>query len=167
MEKQEKIEQIQNLRKELSDLIVKKVRPTREKLDKLLQEQAHKICPFKINDIITLNNGKKGIITEINYHSLDYNFAEEEQNEFDTDFIHKVNEIEYRFAYSVDKEEFSITWSISGFRMKNNDTEVGKIRFQGISPIHFIVNKEEMTITDKPLSKYMNLNDMTIFNEIK
>lgn len=169
MEKKQKIKEIQILRRELNNLISNQIIPKREKLNMLLNEQAELLCPFKTNEIITLNNGKKGIITEILYHSIDYDFNEnvDEENNFYSDFVNKLDEIEYKFAYNLDDKEFSITWSISGFRMKNKDTEIGKISFGNITPINYIVDVKNKSIKDKPLKGYMDLDELTIFKDVK
>ncbi|MEE4000986.1 hypothetical protein V1T75_11625 [Tenacibaculum sp. FZY0031] len=162
------ISRIQYLRKELTDLINNKVKPIRKELDELLILQAEKICPFKIGDIITLENGKKGKITEINYHSLDYDFYEnEDENEFYSKFLNKLDVIEYQYAYEVDNKPFSITWKISGLRMIKKNTEVGKISFCGITPIDFLIHEKEKRIKSKPLNEYMTFDSLTEFENIK
>lgn len=168
MAENKKIKEIQLLRKELNDIITNKVIPKREKLNNLLSEQAKLICPFKLDDIITLNNGKKGIIKEIKYHSIDYEFNEniDQENDFYPSFINTLDEIEYKYAYFVDNKEFSITWSISGFRMKNKNTEIGKISFRDITPVNYIIDKKNKSVKEKPLSGYMGLDELTLFNEI-
>jgi uncharacterized protein YkvS len=164
------VDRIQCLRKELTDLINDKIKPIRTELDELLKAQAKNVCPFKIGDIVTLENGKKGKIEEINYHSLDYSFYENEdesENDFYSTFVNSLDIIDYQYAYEVDNKSFSITWKISGLRMIKKDTKVGKIRFSGITPINFIIHEKEKRIEAKPLNEYMNLDSITNFENIK
>ncbi|TVZ49870.1 hypothetical protein [Olleya sp. Hel_I_94] len=157
MAEKKQIDNIQKLRKELTELINEKIKPIRNELDENLNNVAKKICPFKINDIITLDNGKKGKITEIKYFSLDYPFYKSEDEQETYDFFNTNNdEIDYGYAYKVDDKEFSITWEINGFRMRKNDTEVGKVRFVGISPVNYRIDVENKIITEKPLSDFVN-----------
>jgi hypothetical protein len=157
--------EIQELRKELTKIIQNHVIPMRDKLDLLLNKEAVKICPFAINDTITLENGKQGIVTEIKYLSLDYEFATDSENEM-FDFLPKMDEIEYKYAYSVDDKTFSITWTISGFRL-NKDGEIGKVKFVGINPINYIINKEEMKISRKQMQNYMTQDNFLQFDKIE
>lgn len=140
---------IQETRAKLKQLILEEVKPARKKLDDLLNQEAEKLCPFAIDDIITLDNGKKGMIKEIKYHSLNYDFMED--NEFD--LIERFDEIEYIYAYILDDREFSITWSISGLRLINNETEVGKIPFRDISPDMFEIDIPNKIVNRKTLNK--------------
>jgi hypothetical protein len=156
--------EIQNLRKELTEIIINQIKPKRDKLDKLLNKEAERLCPFSINDIITLENGKRGIITEINYYSLDYPFF---VNKFTDTFDRylEVDEIEYKYAYSVDNKTFSITWNISGLRLKNDGTP-GKIKFIDINPINYNINKKSKSVKHKDLNDYMSNADISLFEDI-
>ena len=158
---------IQTLRKELTDLINNRINPIKEELDELLNEQAKNICPFKIGDIIILENGKKGKIEQINYHSLNYSFYEnEDEDDFYSSFTNKLEVDDYQYSYEVDDKSFSITWKISGLRMIKKDTEIGKIRFSGITPIHFIIHEKDKRIEAKQLTDYMSDNSITHFKSI-
>lgn len=148
--------EIQQLRKELTNLIANKIKPMRQRLDELLNSEAEKLCPFKIGDIITLDNGKKGQIMEIKYYSIDYEFYKDESNDFFNNYIETVDDIHYTYSYSIDNKSFSITWEISGLRLIKNDTEVGKIRFIGINPAYYIIDKEEKKVTRKNLNHFIS-----------
>ncbi|MDD3107233.1 MAG: hypothetical protein PHP65_05500, partial [Bacilli bacterium] len=109
---------IQNIRKKLNNLLLKEVIPLRDEIHLLLKKEAVHICPFNLNDIITLENGKKGIITEIDYYSLDYKFYADKFISYsfkDDDILP-----EYLIDYSFDDKKFSITWEISGLRLRKN-----------------------------------------------
>ena len=159
-----KKEDIQKTRLELKNIILEQVKPTREKLDALLNEQAAILCPFEIGEELVLDNGKKGKITEITYHSLDYDFLETE----DFDFIDKYDEMLSTYAYSLDDKNFSITWQCSGLRMIKNDTEVGKVTFNGISPDRFEVDVENKSVKIKRL-KFLVDNEyfLSDFSDLK
>lgn len=101
-----------------------------------------------VGEIITLDNGKKGIIKEINYHSLNYDFDKDEE----FDFIERFDDIEYIYAYMLDDKEFSITWSMSGLRMIKNGTEEGKVSFRDISPDMFEIDIANKSIKRKSLN---------------
>lgn len=161
------MKEIQKIRKELNDIITNTVRPLRANLDELLNNEAKKICPFSIGDEITLDNGKKGIINEITYYSLDYQFSK--FNEFDglSDLFENDN-IDDSYSYEIDNKEFSITWRISGLRMIKNNTEVGKVVFHDISPVDFDVDKDNLTVTRKKLNAMIdNADFITDFLELK
>ena len=161
------MDEIQKLRKDLAALIKGKVIPMREKLDKLLNEEAEKICPFNIGEIIELDNGKKGTIKKINYHSLDYEFPKMDED-FYSDFLPKVDNIDYIYAYQVDDDSFSITWEISGVRMIKDDTEEGKIPFRGISPISFEIDVKNKKVSRKKLKAFLDGEEFyTEFSPIK
>ena len=158
---------IQSLRRELTDLINNRINPIKEQLDKLLNEQAKNICPFKIGDVIILENGKRGKIEEINYHSLNYTFYKnEDENDLYSGYTNKLDVDDYQYSYEVDDKSFSITWKISGLRMIKKDTEIGKIRFNGITPIDFIINEKDKRIEAKALNDYMSANSITHFEDI-
>lgn len=160
-------EKIQNLRKELTELITDKIKPIRKELDELLKIEAQRICPFKKGDIITLENGNKGEITHIDYHSLDYEFYINEENKsFYLDFINKVDVTEYIYAYKVDNKKFSITWKISGKKMINNGSETGKRNFKDITPADFLIDEQNKKITPKPLPAIMQLGYMSFFESL-
>ncbi|NOU60809.1 hypothetical protein [Marinifilum caeruleilacunae] len=142
--------EIQEARAKLKQLILDEVKPMRKKLDDLLNKEAERLCPFAVGDIIILDNGKKGIIKEINYYSLNYDFGEGEE----FDFIERFDDIEYIYAYMLDDKKFSITWSVSGLRMINNGTEEGKVPFRAISP-----DKYEIDISNK-IVKRKTLNGL-------
>lgn len=157
--------EIQELRLALTKLIQEQIIPMRDRLDELLNKEAEIICPFKKGEIIILDNGKKGKITDINYLSLNYDFATDE-NEVDFfNYLPKLDEIEYKWAYLVDNKKFSITWKISGFRL-NKEDKVGKLRFVNINPISFLIDKDEKKVTTKSLSEYMGQDNITLFEEI-
>ena len=160
--------EIQKLRKELTDLIANKVKPMRKELDDLLNKEAEKLCPFSVDDIITLENDKKGKITEIKYYSIDYDFYKDENNEFFNNYIETQDDIHYVYSYSLDNKDFSITWEISGLRMIKNNTEVGKVRFIGINPAYFLVDKENMKVTRKNLNHFItDSSDIFSFGKIE
>lgn len=149
--------EIQKVRKELTHLIVNKIKPLRQKLDDLLNREAEKLCPFKLEEIITLDNGKKGKIKEIRYYSIDYEFYEDEDSrEFSAQFLDKLDDIHYKYSYSLDDKKFSITWEISGYRMIKNNTEIGKTRFVGINPAHFIIDVPNKSISRKNLPDFIS-----------
>ncbi|NTW73100.1 MAG: hypothetical protein HGA49_12785 [Eubacteriaceae bacterium] len=156
--------QIQELRKELTDFIINRVKPIRDRLDELLNEEAKKICPFSINDIIILDNGKEGIIKEINYYSLNYDFSD---NKFIDKFSNylEVDEIEYKYAYTVDNKKFSITWNISGLRMRKDGTE-GKKIFTDINPVSHIIDKHSKIVKQKDLNDYTGNTDIRFFEDL-
>lgn len=159
--------EIQKLRKDLAALIENDVIPMREKLDRLLNEEAEKICPFKIGEIIELDNGKKGTIKKINYHSLDYKFPKMDE-EFCSDFFPKVDNIDYIYAYQVDNDSFSITWEISGVRMIKENKKEGKIPFRGISPISYKVDTKNKKVSRKKLKAFLDREEFyTEFSPIK
>ena len=112
-----------------------------------------------------MDNGKKGVVTEISYFSLNYDFSDNEFEDAFGDFS-KVDDIEYVHAYSVHNKEFSITWNISGLRLKK-DNKPGKLRFVGINPMNFIINKQSKSVKQKDINDYMGQNDISIFDEIK
>lgn len=152
----EKIKQnIQDTRAELKKIIVEQVKPMRAKLDNLLKEEAKRICPFEEDEIITLDNGKKGIIKEIDYRSLNYDFGND--NEFS--LSEKMDDVDYVYAYIFDEKEFSITWKLSGLRMIINGTEIGKVPFSGISPDRFNIDVTSKTISQKPLKDLLDNMD--------
>lgn len=156
--------QIQESRAELNKIILEKVKPLRAKLDKLLKEEAVRLCPFKIEEIITLDNGRKGKITNIDYYSLNYNFGEP----LEFSFMNRVDEINYIYAYRVDDKDFSITWKISGLRMIQNDTVVGKVPFIDITPERYNVDIINKKVTQKPLNDFIdNLDFLSDFAELK
>lgn len=156
--------EIQKVRKELTHLIVNKVKPLRQQLDDLLNKEAEKLCPFKLDEIITLDNGKMGKIAEIKYYSMDYDFYEDEESrDFSEMFLDKLDDIQYKYSYSLDDKKFSITWEISGYRMIKNNTEVGKTRFVGINPAHFIIDKANKSISRKNLQDYITDPDHLLF----
>jgi hypothetical protein len=156
---------IQQSRRELKKLILEQVIPAREKLDNLLNEEAKRICPFKIEDVITLDNGKKGVIKEIKYFSLDYEFRNEIDNEF-SNFIQGLDDIGYLYAYIVDDKKFSITWSISGLRLKKNG-DVGQVTFSNLSPDRYLVDVAGKRISAKPLKDLVGIDSfLTNFSEI-
>lgn len=155
---------IQKARKELTHLIVNKVKPLRQHLDHILNIEAEKLCPFKLNEIITLDNGKMGKIAEIKYYSMDYDFYEDEESkDFSEIFLDKPDDINYKYSYCLDDKKFSITWEISGYRMIKNNTEVGKTRFVGINPAHFIIDEANKSIIRKNLSDYITEPDHLLF----
>lgn len=161
------MEEIQEIRKKLNDIITNTVRPLREQLDELLNNEAKKICPFSIDDEITLDNGKKGVVKMITYYSLDYKFSK--FNEFDGfSNLFETDNIDDYYAYEIDNKEFSITWRISGLRMIKNNTEVGKVVFNDISPVAFDVDNENMTVSRKKLNTMVdNADFITDFVELK
>lgn len=158
--------EIQELRHALTQLIQGQIIPMRDRLDELLNIEAEIICPFKKGEIIILDNGKKGKITDIKYLSLNYDFSTDENSIDISDYLPKLDEIEYKWAYSVDNKKFSITWQISGFRL-NKEDKVGKLRFVDINPIGFLIDKDEKKVTKKSLSEYMGQDNFTLFDEIK
>lgn len=155
-------EKIQSLRKELNEIIINQFEPVRKELEELLKQEAQNICPFKIGEIITIGNGKKGKITDIDYHSLDYEFyITDENKDFYNDFKHKLDISEYSFVYKVDNKAFSITWQISGIVMINNGLEEGKRKFI-ITPVEYLVDENNKILEPKPPTKIMQ-SDMTTF----
>lgn len=156
---------IQKLRHELTKLIQEQIIPMRDRLDELLNKEAEKICPFKKGEIIILDNGKKGKITDINYLSLNYDFAIDENDVDLVNYLPKLDEIEYKWAYLVDNKKFSITWKISGFRL-NKEDKVGKLQFVNINPISYLIDKDEKKVTKKSLSEYMGQDNISLFDEI-
>ncbi|MDV7698700.1 hypothetical protein N6B72_17380 [Chryseobacterium soli] len=159
-------EKIQSLRKELTDLIINQFEPIRKQLDELLKLEAQRICPFNVGDIITIENGRKGKITDIDYHSLDYEFYINDENKnFYEDLKHKLDINEYKFVYRVDNKPFSITWKISGIKMRNKGLEVGKRKFNNITPVDYLVDENNKMIESKPPPKIMQI-DMSFFEEI-
>jgi len=124
-----------------------------------LNEKAKTLCPFMLNEIITLENGKQGKVTEIKYLSLDYDFYKENGLE---EFASKIDEIEYQYAYSLDNKSFTITWNISGFRL-NKKGEVSKVKFSNISPMNYIIDKNEKTVIRKQLPDFMNIDNIALF----
>lgn len=152
---------VQKTRIELTKIINEKVKPLRKKLDNFLNVEAEKICPFKLNEIITLDNGKKGQITEIKYFSLDYKLRENENYQN----FYVVDEISYIYAYIVDDQEFSITWEISGLRMIDKGNKVGKIPFV-IKPLHYNVDKINKKVTPKQLNDQTIDDFITIFPKL-
>lgn len=157
--------EIQELRHTLTKLIHEQIIPMRDRLDVLLNKEAEIICPFKKGEIIILDNGKKGEITDINYLSLNYDFSTDENALGIFDYSPKLDEIEYKYAYLVDNKQFYITWKISGFRL-NKEDKVGKLRFVDINPISFLINKVEKKVTKKSLFQYMGQDNITLFNDI-
>ncbi|PKQ60558.1 hypothetical protein BZG02_19020 [Labilibaculum filiforme] len=159
----ENINEIQETRARLKKIILEDVKPIRKKLDGLLNEQAVLLCPFKIDDIITLDNGKKGIIKEISHHSLNYDFMPSEEFEF----FDKFDEITSIYAYSLDDKEFTITWQCSGLRMIQNDTVVGKVTFSDISPDKFDIDVDNKKVTQKSLNSLVdNIDFLTDLSAI-
>ena len=154
------ITEIQETRAKLKKIILEEIKPIRKKLDDLLNEQAKLLCPFKIDDLITLDNGKKGIIKEISYHSLNYDFMPQEDFEF-------FDEITSIYAYSSDDKEFSITWQCSGLRMIQNDNVVGKVKFSEISPDRFNIDIDNKKVTQKSLNSLVdNMDFLTDFSSV-
>ena len=153
---------IQNLRKEINTLLTNKLFPLRSEFKSMLKNEAIRLCPFKIDDVITLDNGKKGIIKDIDYYSLDYEFNE---NKFIPSYSDYDVLPEYLFDYSLDNNNFSITWEISGLRLKKNG-KVGKISFVGISPMDYIIDKENKTVKSKGLRNYMDDREIAYFDEL-
>lgn len=159
-------EKIQALRKELVSMIEHKVKPLKRKLEELLIAEAVRLCPFSIGDIITLDNGKLGKITTIKYKSLDYGFQEDEEDLYSF-FPKDVTDIEYRFAYEIDDRKFSITWSISGFRMIQNNTKPGLTRFVDINPAYYLIDKENNSVRRKNLDSYLtNIDDLLSISKL-
>jgi hypothetical protein len=164
VQKDETKMKIQETRAKLKKLILEQVKPIRTELDNLLKEEAARLCPFCVNDIITLENGKTGKINAIDYHSLNYLARESEFS-----FMNSVmDEIDYIYAYVLDDKEFSITWKISGLRMINNGTEEGKIPFRDISPDRYNIDIVTKTVIPKKLNDYLtnNLGFLTNFSNI-
>lgn len=156
--------EIQEARAKLKQLILDEVQPMRKMLDDLLNKEAERLCPFAVGDIIILDNGKKGIIKEIGYYSLNYDFDESEE----FDFIERFDDIEYIYAYMLDDKEFSITWSMSGLRMINNGTEEGKVRFKDISPDMYEIDIANKTVKRKTLNSLVADEDfLTNFGTIE
>jgi len=158
------VEKIQALRKELSQLIEQKVKPLKKELDDLLTMEAIRLCPFEIGEIITLDNGKKGKINAINYFTLDYGLSLSEDF---MDYLPKPEcDIDYKFAYEIDNAHFSITWNISGFRMIQNETKVGRVAFVNINPTNHLIDKERKSVKCKYVEHLVgDISDMTIFNQ--
>lgn len=156
---------IQETRAKLKKVIVESVKPIRAELDNLLKEEAQRLCPFKIDEVIVLENGKKGIIGDIDYHSLNYFFRRDD----DFTFAGQMDDVDYVYAYELDEKEFSITWKISGLRMINNGNEIGKVPFRDISPDRYNIDIKNKTVSQKPLSDFLanTLDFMTDFSDIK
>jgi len=153
---------IQNLRKKLNSLLINKVIPLRDELQMMLKNEAERICPFNVDDIITLDNGKKGIVKEIDYYSLDYEFYYEQ---FNLPSSHNDIISEELFDYSLDNKRFSITWQISGLRLKKSG-DIGKISFAYISPVNYIIDKENKIVKSKNLNDYMANQEIAQLNDL-
>lgn len=155
--------EIQRLRKELAILIKEKVKPLKQELDNLLVNEAIRLCPFSIGDVIILDNGKKGIINNIDYYTLDYDFKLEHDHAYPDFFPKQECDIDYKFAYQIDDGQFSITWKFSGLRMIQNDTKVGKTSFTDINPVNYLIDKENKSVKSKNLNEYIDNVESILF----
>jgi hypothetical protein len=158
------MDEIQRLRKEIIDIFDNQIRPKRERLDELLNIEAEKICPFSKGEIIILDNGKKGVIKEITYHSLNFESLNQENNFIANDL--NVDKIDYIYTYSIDNNKISITWNISGIRL-NKDNNPGKNRFVDINPVNFIIDEKNKSVKHKDLNDYMGKEHISNFDSIK
>jgi hypothetical protein len=158
---------IQDLRRELTKIIVEQIKPMREQLDSLLNLEAEKLCPFKLGEVITLGNGKKGQINEIHYHSLEVNYSKEKEPYYEFLPNTKIDELEYLYAYQLDQDEFTITWEISGMYMIQHNSVPGKIRFYGINPANHIVDKDNKSVSVKNLNQLIgDSSDLFTFENL-
>lgn len=161
-EKEIKLKYAQKLREEVNNIVISVVKPKREEYIKTLNEIADLLCPFNVNEIIILPNGKKGIINKISYLSLDYEFQESIRESMGYPGLQE-DDFDYLFSYVVDKKKFAITWQISGFRLKK-DAKPGLISFKELSPIYHNIDAHKKEIKNKPLSNFMDLNSMAILD---
>lgn len=161
-EKEEKIKLAQELRKKINLIVSTQVRPMREKYHKTLTEIAELLCPFKAEDIVILPNGKKGIITQVDYTSLDYEFQEEFGEVLGISTLTK-DDFNYLFSYTEDNKKFDLTWKISGLRLKKND-KPGLVRFSDLSPLYHIIDVQNNKISDKPMSAFMGSDNIAFFD---